>query len=595
MARPKHTSKTEVSSATFETHLNRFTRCLRGNGDFPQPTDFTDGDLFAESYLKYNLKRKSLHFSGEVMTKDERRAVTISKFLERETRNKEINESFLFGYTNGAFKAASEGDHLLALARRFVYQIVGIRPNYAAIVNAAGFGNGASAVLKRVESQRSFKYDKGLTVTPRALNIAHGVVKSSPVWVKHLNSEVFIDGSVLRVCSDGSFPLCPKVIKVIGGSILDTVPKDMSVDRIIMKEPELNGYLQKGVGSVMRNLLKRNRPGLPGVNLNSSGSVNSEMAKTGSIDGSLATVDARAASDSLTIALYEFLFPPKWFDMLMKLRSPNVLIDGKWHKLQMMSGMGNGFTFEAESIIFYALGQAAALFSQRANAKEEVSIHGDDLIIPADCYSFLASAYAAAGVEINEEKSYADGPFRESCGGNFFKGETVTPVYVKDQTGRKLGDHFWLYNSMLLWYNDRSLEWRYSPRGERFRQVLRSVRATTVPKPALWLVPWNMSRRSGFFSDAPKGSWKKKLLSFRPKKKQFDQGGAYLEWLNSPLVSPSVDKLLAVSNERPTRKYEVADEGREVESWKRHRFWANYSDTYAGESLCLLCECVDEV
>lgn len=101
----------------------------------------------------------------------------------------------------------------------------------------------------------------------------------------------------------------------------------------------MNMYLQKGVGTFIRNRLRS-----VGIDLNDQ-TRNQELARIGSIDGSLATLDLSSASDSVSDRLVWTLLPPKLYSYLDMIRSHYTLLDnGSLHRWNLFSTMGNGFT-----------------------------------------------------------------------------------------------------------------------------------------------------------------------------------------------------------------------------------------------------------
>lgn len=133
------------------------------------------------------------------------------------------------------------------------------------------------------------------------------------------------------------------------GNKVTTVPKNSKTDRVIAIEPLMNMYVQKGIGGAIRHSLRS-----VGINLNDQTS-NQRLAREGSLQGKLATVDLSSASDSVSLLLVEELLPPDWVAAIKLCRSPcGVLPDGSVINYQKVSSMGNGFTFELESLIFWA-------------------------------------------------------------------------------------------------------------------------------------------------------------------------------------------------------------------------------------------------
>jgi hypothetical protein len=90
--------------------------------------------------------------------------------------------------------------------------------------------------------------------------------------------------------------------------------------------------------------------------------------------------------------------------------------------------MGNGFTFELETLIFFALSHSVC---KRIVDEPFISVYGDDIIIPTGCSEAVIAFLRLCGFSINKEKSFTTGLFRESCGGDFFDGVPVRGHYVK--------------------------------------------------------------------------------------------------------------------------------------------------------------------
>lgn len=225
------------------------------------------------------------------------------------------------------------------------------------------------------------------------------------------------------------------------------VPKNSDEHRAI--GVELNGsiLLQKCMGNAIRDRLKKF-----GLDLNTqSRNVHfARLAKT----FDLATVDLANASNTLSIGAVKSLLPADWFAVLDSYRS--------WYgqtkegdlttKYSMFSSMGNGFTFELESLIFYALCLDAVSLVTKKHYKEcmrEVAVYGDDLIVPQDCYEQLVHHLTKYGFKVNHSKSFTSGSFFESCGSDFYDGYDVRPFFLKREL-RTIKDLYFLCNSLLF-------------------------------------------------------------------------------------------------------------------------------------------------
>jgi hypothetical protein len=130
---------------------------------------------------------------------------------------------------------------------------------------------------------------------------------------------------------------------------------------------------------------------------------------------------------------------------------------GETVELNMVSTMGNAGTFPLETLVFWAIGVATVMQRTRKNPysllslpeeRDLVSVFGDDCILPTvDAQAFMANA-EAVGFSVNTEKSYfSEGPgFRESCGGDFYHGSYVRPLYIKAPTSTSMSAlEPWLY------------------------------------------------------------------------------------------------------------------------------------------------------
>lgn len=101
-----------------------------------------------------------------------------------------------------------------------------------------------------------------------------------------------------------------------------------------------------------------------------------------------------------------------------------------WVKLEKFSSMGNGFTFELETILFLAVCRVAARL--HGFREESVTVYGDDMIVPTECARYTVAVLRFLGHEPNMKKSFSEGPFRESCGGDFFLGERVNTCKLEE-------------------------------------------------------------------------------------------------------------------------------------------------------------------
>lgn len=212
----------------------------------------------------------------------------------------------------------------------------------------------------------------------------------------------------------------------VRGNIFFTVPKDAEKRRGCCKEPSLNIAFQLDVGRLMKTRLRR-----IGIDLKTGQDLHKSLAQKASLTGELATIDMSNASDTLCRLLPRLVLRKEWFTLLDSLRATHTLMrDGKWVRLEKFSSMGNGFTFELESLIFATL--ARRVVADEGGDPDLVKCYGDDLIVPVRHTKSVLAALAFFGFEPNNRKTFAEGPFRESCGGDFFGGVPVRAHYLEE-------------------------------------------------------------------------------------------------------------------------------------------------------------------
>jgi len=204
------------------------------------------------------------------------------------------------------------------------------------------------------------------------------------------------------------------------------VPKTTAVSRMICIEPSLNMYYQLGLATILEKRLK----GYFGIDLKLQPEVNRRLAQQGSKDDSLCTIDLSSASDSVSLRLCETLFPQWFFELLLRLRSPSTTYRGQTVPLFMVSTMGNGFTFPLQTIIFTAILRACASICGYT-PPFPIGCFGDDLICTKRMFPTVIRALHLLGFSENTKKTFFEGPFRESCGADWFYGQPVRPVFIR--------------------------------------------------------------------------------------------------------------------------------------------------------------------
>lgn len=372
--------------------------------DACDPRGYTDAHTFRDDWFAVNLLRKAVFLNLEV----DRTAVAMEKFRAGELTCASANVRLLRAYDGPTCIGGPSVESVIHTTRRKISALLGAF-KWEHCVEFMGFSSGASVSLPRTKGDPWYKYQT-LEVTHDAKRVALAVVpRYFPLWDRYLRES----GTPL----DG--------VKPVLGNVVLTVPKNAKTERTIAKEPSVNMFLQRGIGGRLRKLLRR-----VGVNLNDQG-INQGLAHIAAKLGELATLDLSAASDSVSIAICELLLPPDWFNAMMEVRSHfGWLPDGSLVRYEKMSSMGNGFTFELESLIFWAL--TASVCDLMHLESHPIGIYGDDIICHVDAVPLLAKTLNYCGFSLNREKSFWSGPFRESCGKHYFLGVDVTPMYIEE-------------------------------------------------------------------------------------------------------------------------------------------------------------------
>lgn len=279
------------------------------------------------------------------------------------------------------------------------------------------------------------------------------VLEKSPIWAK-LISEAHPESVIqYRAFPDDFgnlrefYKFAPKLTR---GDRFTTVPKKATTHRGIKTQPHTLSCIQLAYGTHLSDVIER--IGIPKV---IAKQVHAEMARQASLTGEFCTVDLASASDTVAKRVVELLWPSDWHECLSELRcaetyivpppyrlveslSPEVLGIGfatgrpRWHVNQQFSAMGCGFTFELETITFYAIARAASDVVD-GRLKEPVYCFGDDIIVTSQSSTLLLQTLSFLGFTPNRKKTFVGVGFNESCGGDYFRGQFVRPYFLKDK------------------------------------------------------------------------------------------------------------------------------------------------------------------
>lgn len=283
---------------------------------------------------------------------------------------------------------------------------------------------------------------------------------------------------------------------VVQGGVYGSVPKNFDTERSIEKQPSVNMWAQKGLATIALAYLKDKY----GFDLAYQPAINAELARRGSIDGSVATGDLKEASNRIPLRFIQWsLEDTPLLRALEETRTSKILMPwGEWIDLHLFASMGNGCTFVLQTAVFLAVVEAAYtrlgwdMTHERPRIKnadfESISRHlsremaydtvrmslldtnqaftpfgmrlrserlpdwgvfGDDIICHTKAWPEVCYALGAINAQLNLEKSYWTGSFRESCGSDWFNGFPVRGVYAKTLKTRQ--GRLILLNRLIEW------------------------------------------------------------------------------------------------------------------------------------------------
>lgn len=242
-------------------------------------------------------------------------------------------------------------------------------------------------------------------------------------------------------------PGAERPVKVIA------VPKTLRSPRIIAVEPTCMQYMQQGLLRALVRQLEDSRQPFWGMIGFKDQQPNRLMALRGSLTGELATLDLKEASDRVPNLLVRLMLEdhPWLLAGVEACRSTRAEIPELGlclPNLRKFASMGSAVCFPFEAMVFLAVALMGIAKSRRRTlsrgfVKElrgDVRVYGDDIIVPADSVDQVHRYLELFGFRVNDGKSFWNGKFRESCGGDFYNGTDVTPVRLKKEFPSGLGD-----------------------------------------------------------------------------------------------------------------------------------------------------------
>lgn len=231
------------------------------------------------------------------------------------------------------------------------------------------------------------------------------------------------------------------------------VPKSIKTNRFVSSEPAGFMFAQLGVMDYMYEELHKRFP--RNVSLHDASRHNRLLTERLPVEHSeivssstrtrrykvrceipYATIDLSDASDHISRRLVSSVLPD-WKQYLFSVRSTFAQFpDGDVVPLRTFAPMGSGVCFPVLTAV--CLGVCKYICG---NAP--FSVYGDDIIVPADRFTAVATLLERCGLVVNWAKSCSTGMYRESCGSEVFNFPApavndafypldITPLYLRE-------------------------------------------------------------------------------------------------------------------------------------------------------------------
>lgn len=203
------------------------------------------------------------------------------------------------------------------------------------------------------------------------------------------------------------------ILTIVDGERAETVYKSLNKDRFI------------GVGAFL-NVIKQRQVGLSLRRISSSIGNNLERGQDDHrlliSDSTKCTIDLANASNSNFKAWVYRLHHQRVVTDLKRYRAKGFIYPSHdhrgakvkmFHETNMLSAMGNGFTFEIMTLTLLAICRAV---------DPEARVYGDDIIVSNDSYQLVTDSLNHIGFNTNTDKTFVNSPLRESCGAYYMDG-----------------------------------------------------------------------------------------------------------------------------------------------------------------------------
>lgn len=406
-----------------------------------------------------------------------------------------------------------------------------------------------------------FKHGPGMTADG-----AYGIHKYDSVkatWTQRLDS-VFDVGQVAylnysdfalngdHVCLSPKDEIPMKIV---------LVPKTAKTPRIIAMEPTSMQWVQQGLlQSLSFNVISSKLAWRCSWDTQDR---NREYARRASKTSSHATLDLSDASDRLHVSVVAFMLKnyPLLRRSVFACRTTRASFQGRETRLEKFAPMGSAMCFAFESIAFFAISVLGIARSRRGDKRiravdilqsaRDLSVYGDDIIVPTDSASSVMDLLEAFGLKVNRRKSFWTGKFRESCGGDFFCGQDVSISRVRRDlsfNAREQGESF--ASTVVL--QNQLFESCYFSTAEKLANSLRRAGVATADpglREGLWIHDYgrNQSDHTRVNTYLQRLEYKTLVPVFSQGRGQVPQESLLFHWFNTSRYGISEREVLPLA------------------------------------------------
>jgi hypothetical protein len=342
-----------------------------------------------------------------------------------------------------------------------------------------------------------------------------------------------------------------------------SVPKTQKTPRIIAIEPTAMQFAQQSVSLLLTRGIERDKILSRLIGFTDQGP-NQVLARQGSVDGSLATLDLSEASDRVSNHLVMTMVDkfPCLSRALSACRSTRAEVPNHGViPLIKYASMGSALTFPIEAMVFLIivlLGIQKEL--NRPLCRQDlidldgkVRIYGDDIIVPTDTVPSVIAYLETFGFKVNANKSFWTGRFRESCGKEYYNGDDVSVVKFRQafpSTRRNATEVISLISFRNLLYSSGLWE-TCSWLDARIRKIIHYFPVVLSTSTVLGRHSFLGYETGKMCPNLHRPLVKGLVVSAQPPKSHIDGHGALFKCLASKRREPFIDKKHLMRSGRP--------------------------------------------